>query len=76
MVNQFPQAVIVPPFHTYALYKLANTEMHQIHIDLDFQFIVCNRGIGNPDMLQVGEIHIIAAVFRIGKLFNKLLCPV
>ncbi len=74
IVDQFPQAVIAALLHAYIVHKLADAEIQQIDLHLDFVLLILGGGIGDTDMLRVGEVHFLNLVLISAKVADKLLC--
>lgn len=59
----------MPALQRRFIQKAVNAAMLQIHINLDWNFIVRMSGIGNPDYRRVTEI-LTRTVFALTKAFG------
>ena len=73
-VDQFPQAVILPFLHTFPVHKLAEREMEQVYIYLDFKTAVFRGAVGNPYFFQVGKIHAVLVIFLKTEILDQPFC--
>ena len=70
-VNQFPQAVILPCFHNFSVYSLADREIQQVHVHLDFKTVLVCHAVGNPYLARIADIYAVLVVFLQDKILDQ-----
>ena len=69
---QTQQAVILPCFHNFSFYNLADREIQQVHIHLDFKTVLVCHAVGNPYLARIADIHAVLVVFLQDKISDQL----
>ena len=73
VLDECLQTVILPALQKLSVQIPLYTVIHQIHVHLDGNFFVCDRGIGNSYVLQIAEIGI-AIILFLAKLVDQFFC--
>ena len=73
VLNECLQTLILPALQKLSVQIPLYTVIHQIHVHLDGNFFVCDRGIGDSYLLQIAEIGI-AIIFFLAELVDQFFC--